>query len=107
VVERRNRVSLAARNERNNMADSVTSFTTNPDGSAVLEVNFDITGTGLSSWLASNCADFSLAPNLDANNNVIAWTQDTALAALSSAIATSKAAFFAAAPNAAQPTDGD
>ena len=89
------------------MADTVQNFQINPDGSAYLEVVFDVTGLGLNPVDAQNYSPFTAPPQFDANNNLIPWTQATAQAALATEIANEKAAFLAAAPSFVPPPSTD
>lgn len=80
------------------MADTIKNFAANLDGSASFGVVFDVTGMGFDPSLTDNYTPCTVTPNLDANGNPIPWTEETAVEALASGIAASKAAFFAAAP---------
>ena len=85
------------------MADTY-SLTSNPDGSALLHVDFDTTGIQCLPSLAVNDTDFPLPAQTDGNGNIVPWTVETALAAQAAQIAASRAAFLAAAPSWTGPT---
>ena len=70
----------------------------NDDGSALLHVDFDTTGVQCLPSLAVNDTDFPLPAQTDGNGNTVPWTVETAQAAQAAQIASSRAAFLAAAP---------
>jgi hypothetical protein len=81
------------------MADTVSSFNTNNDGSAVLTMTYDITGVNCNVTYAQNDTPFTLPIQTDTNGNIIVWTKDTAETYLTTQIATSKEAFIQAITN--------
>ena len=80
------------------MADQYTAIV-NADGSADVTVKFDISGTGLPDYLATNSTEFHLDPLEATADGGSVWTASDAIAAVKEQAEAQKAAWILESPD--------